>query len=85
MTGALILQGILIALYFIPTLMALATKSRALAPILVVNLFLGWTLIGWVVCLAWAFAPGPAAPPVVYREPLTPQPQPQSRYPELDG
>jgi hypothetical protein len=39
-------------LYFIPTI-AGAKKSNAGA-IFVLNLFLGWTLIGWVAALVWA-------------------------------
>lgn len=51
-------------LYFLPTLMALGRHPSA-GGILVLNLFLGWTLLGWVVALAWAFngqrnASGPA-------------------------
>jgi O-antigen/teichoic acid export membrane protein len=45
--------GSLIA-YFIPIMVALFRKHPNMAPILVVNIFLGWTLIGWVVALAWA-------------------------------
>jgi hypothetical protein len=48
--------------YFLPALVAQSRKSAALGSIFVVNLFLGWTLIGWVVALAWALAePPPAA------------------------
>lgn len=39
-------------LYFIPTVVAWG-KKKADGPI-VVNIFLGWTLIGWVIALAWA-------------------------------
>ena len=37
-------------------------RNTAVAgPIAVVNLFLGWTLLGWVVALAWACAADPDA------------------------
>lgn len=39
------------ALYFAPTLMA---RSGRRASVFVVNLFLGWTLVGWVVALFMA-------------------------------
>lgn len=42
-------------LYFAPTLIALLRGHPNMAPIIVVNFFLGWSLIGWVVALAWAF------------------------------
>lgn len=43
---------ILWCLYFLPTICGWKKKNRD--AILVVNLFLGWTFIGWVVALAWA-------------------------------
>ena len=45
---------ILIALYFLPSIVAFDGKKANFQSIVVVNLFLGWTLIGWVVALAWA-------------------------------
>lgn len=43
---------ILLLIYFLPTIAG--RKHPHAAGIFVVNLFLGWTLIGWVVALAWA-------------------------------
>lgn len=43
-----------VAVYFLPTIVALARKVSSPGSIVVVNLFLGWTLIGWVVALAMA-------------------------------
>lgn len=43
-------------LYFLPLFVAHARHHRNLLSIGVVNLFLGWTVLGWVVCLAWAFS-----------------------------
>jgi hypothetical protein len=25
-------------------------------PIFILNLFFGWSLLGWVICLAWSFS-----------------------------
>ena len=47
--------------YFFPTLVARHRDCEATNGILVVNLFLGWTFIGWVIALAWA-ASGKKAP-----------------------
>jgi predicted membrane protein len=47
------LIGLLI--YFLPTVVALANKKRNSLAIFVLNLLLGWTLVGWVVALVWAF------------------------------
>ncbi len=44
----------LIALYFIPTIVGAIRKVPNIGSIIVINLFLGWTLIGWVVSLAMA-------------------------------
>lgn len=41
-------------LYMLPTMVAVSRKHRNAAPIAVVNVFFGWTLVGFVGCLAWA-------------------------------
>jgi Superinfection immunity protein len=38
--------------YFLPSIVALARSKRNTLPIFLLNLFLGWTLVGWVVALA---------------------------------
>jgi hypothetical protein len=43
-----------VLLYFLPTLIA-RDKPQALA-VFLVNLLLGWTVIGWFVALIWAGA-----------------------------
>jgi T4 superinfection immunity protein len=45
--------------YFLPWLIAYARGHHASLPIFVVNLFLGWSLIGWVGALVWAVMPTP--------------------------
>ena len=57
---------ILAALYFAPAIVALMRRHRQSAAIIVLNVFLGWTLIGWVVALVWAVAA--TAQTVVVRE-----------------
>jgi hypothetical protein len=44
----------LIALYLTPTLVASRREKRNFGAIAVLNLFLGWTFIGWVIALVWA-------------------------------
>jgi hypothetical protein len=41
-------------MYFLPTILAFARNKRDTGAILLLNLFLGWTMIGWVVALVWA-------------------------------
>ncbi len=43
------------ALYLLPTFEAWIRKKSNLQSIAVLNLFLGWTIIGWVAALIWAF------------------------------
>ena len=41
-----------LGLYFLPAIIGFRKRNRI--AILVLNLFLGWTFIGWVVALVWA-------------------------------
>jgi hypothetical protein len=40
--------------YFIPTFVASARRHSNWSSIFVLNIFLGWTFIGWVVALVWS-------------------------------
>jgi len=44
----------LIALHFLPGIIATRRHHRNALAIWLVNIFLGWTLIGWVIALVWA-------------------------------
>ena len=41
-------------LYFVPAIGAYGAHKKNAGAILVLNLFLGWTIIGWVVACVWA-------------------------------
>ena len=41
-------------MYFLPSIIAFARSKRDTAAVVLLNFFLGWTLIGWVVALVWA-------------------------------
>jgi hypothetical protein len=45
-----------LGIYFVPSIVASNRMHRNRTAIFVLNLFLGWTLLGWVVALVWAFA-----------------------------
>ena len=45
-----------IGVYFLPTIIAAYRDIPSVGPVVVVNLFLGWTLLGWVVALAMSVA-----------------------------
>ena len=46
--------GVGFAVYFLPSIIALARQKRNLLSIVLLNFFLGWTAIGWIVALVWA-------------------------------
>lgn len=52
---ALLVLGILTVLYVLPLIIAGARNAPDVGSVAVVNLLLGWTVIGWVVALALAF------------------------------
>ena len=46
---------IVFIIYFIPSIIAIYFREHpSQTAIFVVNLFLGWSLLGWVVALAWS-------------------------------
>ena len=45
---------IIIGLYFVPCIIAKCRGHRNFAAIFAINLFAGWTGIGWLVSLVWA-------------------------------
>jgi ABC-type sugar transport system permease subunit len=49
-----ILITVLSILYFLPFAIAFNKKRANTGAIFALNLFLGWSLIGWVVALVWA-------------------------------
>jgi hypothetical protein len=63
----------LAAIYFVPALVAFFRKQQNRWFILVLNFLFGWTIVGWIICLAWA-ARAPAGEPVVAVQPVPPVP-----------
>src|SRR3989338_5288525 len=69
--GVILITSVILALYFMPWLIALGRNSKNASGIFVLNLLLGWTLLAWVVCFVWAFVgeitetfvPGPVSIP----------------------
>jgi hypothetical protein len=62
---------VLTAIYFLPTLVA-AHRGHSVAGILLLNVFFGWTGIGWAALLLWALLSRPpcwVVPPGYYRHP----------------
>ncbi|MGH7022049.1 MAG: superinfection immunity protein [Caulobacteraceae bacterium] len=55
----IVLFAAIAIVYFIPTMVALARRKRNALAIFVLNLFLGWSFIGWVAALVWSLASEP--------------------------
>jgi hypothetical protein len=52
----------LVCLYFVPFMIAAARDHDAYIAVLIANALIGWTGIGWLACLAWAFLSPTSAP-----------------------
>jgi hypothetical protein len=46
-----------LGLYLLPTSIAVTRNARSRVQIFIVNIFFGWTFLGWAVALVWAFSP----------------------------
>jgi uncharacterized sodium:solute symporter family permease YidK len=58
-----VLWALALVVYLAPSCIAEERGSRKLHPIIIVNIFLGWTVIGWVIAVKWACEPKqPPAP-----------------------
>lgn len=62
----LLLFALAVVLYLFPTVLAFYRDCKATLWIAVVNVFLGWTILGWFVAIGWAASgkietPSPAA------------------------
>ena len=49
--GFLLILGIV---YFLPAIQAYSRKHNNSSAVLATNLFLGWTVLGWVIAFIWA-------------------------------
>jgi hypothetical protein len=58
---------IFLLLYFLPTIIACCNRHRSSVGIILVNFFLGWTLIGWICCFIWSVVTphAPVAQPII--------------------
>lgn len=69
------LVALVLFIYFIPTTIAAARKHHQVIAIGALNLFLGWTFIGWLGALVWALTNPPPAQQIIvqqYGPPPTP-------------
>jgi len=43
-----------LAIYFVPTIIATARHVRNMLGIILLNIFGGWTFVGWIIALIWS-------------------------------
>jgi len=53
-----IITIVIFALYFVPAIVGGGKRNGT--SIVLLNLFLGWTVIGWIAAMIWAVAPDKA-------------------------
>jgi Superinfection immunity protein len=72
---------LLVGAYFAPALVAFLRRQQNRWLILTLNILFGWTVVGWMICLAWS-ARAPSGQPVVIVEtaPASPFPSPASSF-----
>ena len=52
---ALVVIALIVAFYFLPSIVARTSRHPQTTAIYVLNALFGWTLIGWGIALIWAF------------------------------
>jgi hypothetical protein len=50
----LLLVVLIFVFYFLPTLIAFLRQHKNKLAVFLLNLFLGWTVLGWVISLVWS-------------------------------
>ena len=70
--------GLGIVAYFIPGIIAVTRRHRKATSILLVNLFFGWSVLGWIFALVWALRANGAPKAVAVPPPLPTTPSPAS-------
>jgi hypothetical protein len=67
-TGAIVLWTLSIALYLLPTIVAIFRDHPNALGIFILNLFLGWTFVFWVAALVWSVLSIRPSPSIVAGE-----------------
>lgn len=53
--------GLIAAVYFLPSTIAIARRHRNASAVCLLNLLAGWTVVGWVISLIWATIKDPSS------------------------
>lgn len=52
--GGFLVVAVTLGVYFLPAIIAASREHHQGGSIFVLNLFLGWTVLGWVIALIWS-------------------------------
>lgn len=63
------LLAVLLVLYLIPSAIAYRRWHRSYKAIVALNILLGWTFLGWVICLVWSLSGDTERKTLVEKEP----------------
>jgi len=47
---------LLAAIYFLPSIVAVYKEHSSAGAVAALNLFLGWSLLGWIIAIVWALS-----------------------------
>lgn len=67
--NGLVLFTVLLIPYIIPSVIAYRRWHRSYKAIIALNILLGWTFLGWVVCLVWSLSGDTEPRTLVEKEP----------------
>ncbi|QAX85903.1 iduronate sulfatase [Pseudomonas sp. DTU12.3] len=80
---AIVLLFLMIATYFLPSFNAFSRKHPERWPIFMLDLFLGWTIIGWVVSLVWSVSSTQSAD-TIHVQPQSQSQSEEDKYQKLE-
>lgn len=66
--------AVVIALYWLPTIVAVLRHHHNIPQVAIVNGLAGWTFVGWVIAITMAMQQRPAPPVQVFTGALPPHP-----------
>ena len=79
-----VMKGMVVALYFLPFIVAWLRGHHNKAPVFLLNLFLGWTGIGWLAALIWSVSSIRRQAPVESSDLTAPRSETADPYQKLE-